>query len=127
VLIEKIKEGVYLKEKKGDYRIVYPVKKNLDKPFKKGNIHWFNLITGGSWNKLLATVFIVVMIILLAWSYHHDNAACMEIYNDISKTCDICQSYKNLEIYNTPSPVSSFINNDTNNPYYDWEDINLLR
>ena len=44
-------DGSYLKKDElFGYRVIYPYK-NPD-----GTIHWFNLLTGGSWAKLIVTL-----------------------------------------------------------------------
>jgi len=46
---------IYLREKKGKYRVVYPIK-NED-----GSWNWKNMISGGDWwNLVWVTIFIVV-------------------------------------------------------------------
>ena len=82
-MIEYNDDGSYLK--KDDwfgYRIIYPVK-NRD-----GTINWFNLLTGGSWGKLIVTCIIVLLIMFSVYAYKKDVTTCYEV---IKNPCDYCE------------------------------------
>ena len=83
--IEKIKDDLYIQRSKlSGWKIVYPIKKDLDKPYTLDNIHWKNLLTGGGWFKLLVTIFIFAIIIFSVWAYLNDTKICREL---ISNSC----------------------------------------
>ena len=66
--IEINSEKIYLKKSKiFGWTVVYPTK-NPD-----GSINWFNLITGGSWLRLVA--LIVIIIIILGFFYEYSTQA----------------------------------------------------
>ncbi len=89
--MKQLKQGVYLKEgKKGNFRLIYPIKKDPDKPYSINNINWFNFITGGSWDKLFTLIFIIVMILFLSWTYYHDIESYRDVYSDPCKYCQDC-------------------------------------
>ncbi len=90
--MQKLKKGVYLHEgKKGEFRLIYPIKKDIDKPYGLNNMNWFNFFTGGSWNKLFTLGFIIFMIIFLAWTYQHDVEAYKDVYSDPCGYCPQCK------------------------------------
>ena len=75
-------DGSYLKKDElFGYRVIYPYK-NPD-----GTIHWFNLLTGGSWAKFVVTLLIVALIIFSVWAYKTDVSTCYEV---IENPCDYC-------------------------------------
>lgn len=78
--LKKLDEGIYLKKNKGKYSLIYPIKKDLSKPFKKGNIDWKNVwgIRNKQW---LTTIFILAIIFFSIWAYKHD----IELYRDIAQ------------------------------------------
>lgn len=60
-------EKVYLKKSKAfGWSVVHPIK-NED-----GTINWFNLLTGGSWWKLLIVAVIVILILGCVYQYSKD-------------------------------------------------------
>jgi len=86
-MIEKIREGLYIKKDKFGYRVIYPVR-NEDR-----TINWFNLLTGGTWWKLLKVIVIVLLILGMVWSYKHDIGACLEFQDTI------CDNIMNISAY----------------------------
>jgi hypothetical protein len=77
-------DGSYLKKDElFGYRVIYPYK-NPD-----GTIHWFNLLTGGSWAKFGVTLLIVALILFSVWAYKTDVATCYEVIKD---PCDYCDN-----------------------------------
>jgi len=83
--IAEIKDGVEVHHNKfWGYRIVHPLK-NTD-----GKINYFNLITGGSWGRFFTVVIIVVLILIMSWSYAHDTKACRDLIENI------CDYYVNI-------------------------------
>ena len=94
-------DGSYLKKDElFGYRVIYPYK-NPD-----GTIHWFNLLTGGSWAKFVVTLFIVALIIFSVWAYKTDVATCYEV---IKNPCDYCDnSYPTLNTGNNKIDLSGW-------------------
>ena len=81
-------DGSYLKKDMFGYRVIYPYK-NPD-----GSINKFNLLTGGSWARLIVVLLIVALIMFSVWAYKTDVATCYEIIKD---PCDYCDnSYPTL-------------------------------
>lgn len=65
--IEIDKETIYLKKSPFfKWGVVYPLK-NED-----GSINWFNLLTGGTWARLISVVIIVFLILLVVYQYSSD-------------------------------------------------------
>lgn len=89
-MLKKLSDGVYLKQDKDNYSIVKPIRKDLDKPFSSSNIHWKNLLIGGSWGSLFKTMLILAIILFGVWSYSYDTAQCREI---IEEPCGYCCGY----------------------------------
>lgn len=79
MIIEKIREGLYIKKDKFGYKVIYPIKND------DGTTNWFNLLTGGTWYKLIFTIIVVLLILGMCYSYYHDVKACLEFQNNI---CD---------------------------------------
>jgi|TARA_R100000093_G_scaffold71653_1_gene48215 hypothetical protein len=84
--IEKIREDLYIQKSKLGNKIVYPIKKDLDKPYSRDNIHLKRLLIG-DWNKLIGLVVFVVFLLLLSFAYYHDTSECRAI---IESPCDYC-------------------------------------
>jgi len=77
-------DGSYIKKDKlFGYRIIYPFK-NPDR-----SINWFNVITGGSWGKLIVCMIIVLLILFSVYAYKKDVANCLEV---IENPCDYCDN-----------------------------------
>lgn len=60
-------------------RRVYPV---LD---QDGFIIWFNLFTGGSWFKLLTTLFIIAVMLGFIVEYHNNFSTCAKVFSDLNE------------------------------------------
>jgi hypothetical protein len=72
---------VFIKERKRlGPGIVYPIKKDLSKPFSKDNTNWKHLFFGGSILRFLFSSSWVLIILFAAWSYSHDIAAYKLVY-----------------------------------------------
>lgn len=77
----KIDEKTYLKKsKKGDYRLIYPIKDS------KGNFIWKNFLIGGKVSNLFLILFILSLVLYLSWGYRADINAYQEY---IEKNCNI--------------------------------------
>jgi len=72
--VEKIREGLYIKHSKFfGSRVIYPIKND------DGSINWFNILTGGSYGKLLILLIILFLIFFMTYSYMRDVKLCREI------------------------------------------------
>ena len=100
---EKIRDGLYVKKSFDGYRVVYPMKKDIDatpEPFSSGwfkNINWFNLLTGGNWWKLIKIALIVSLLLFSVWAYRRDTQVCQElgttICNNLVNITMMCSHY----------------------------------
>jgi hypothetical protein len=66
-MVEEIKPNLFVVKTKKGYRQVFPIKKDLSKPFGKGNINWRNLLIGSTQGLILT---ILVIVILLSYTIH---------------------------------------------------------
>ena len=88
---EKIRDGLYVKKNFDGYRVVYPIKKDIDatpKPFSSAwckNINWFNLVTGGNWWKVIKVSFLIFIILFSVWAYKRDTEFCQNLEQDICR------------------------------------------
>lgn len=76
-------EKIWMKKSMGEWKVVYPIT-NED-----GSINWFNLITGGSWIKLLIVIVIVLMIIGVFYEYTTNLNFCNQLINNINNQTNI--------------------------------------
>jgi len=81
------KEKVYLKKSGfGEYRVVYPIKKDLNKKFTFKNTNWKNFIYGGMENTLMV-LFIVLLTLGFFYVYYHDTS---EMQKVVENPCMYC-------------------------------------
>ena len=85
--IEKIKEDLYIQKGLFGYKIVYPIKKDLDRPLSLENINWKNLLIG-SWKQFLTLIIFLAIIFFFIWAYKHDMAVCQEM---LKNPCQFCK------------------------------------
>lgn len=105
MLKEKVKlsngDEVWLGGKK-EYRVIYPIKKDMDKPFGLDNIDWKgkwkNIWLGGSWRKFFQTLFVILIILASVLAYRHDTAACFKILQDPQSICNYRYYGSNLAL-----------------------------
>ena len=74
--IEKIREGLYIKESFDGPRVVYPIKND------DGSWNWFHILTGGSLWRLAKLILIVLLVLGMSWSYMRDTRACRDLMED---------------------------------------------
>lgn len=87
----KIREGVYLKTTGKSESIIYPPKKDLNKPFYADNVNWKNFLIGGSWNRFITMCIIIAIICLISYGYYHDIKEYKTFYeNTIKEPCKLC-------------------------------------
>lgn len=91
--IEKIRENLYIKKGWDGYRVVYPNKIDLDKPFQKGNINWKNVI--GRWPFWIKGLFFLILLYAFVQGYLHDTKQCRDFVNNIDTVCYQYQSVIN--------------------------------
>lgn len=82
--IEKIRDGLYVKESFDGYRVVYPMKND------DGTFNWRNILLGGNYWKFMKTLFIIFVLLGISWSYVHDINAYKSIAED---PCGYCYQY----------------------------------
>jgi len=75
--VEKIRDGLYVKNSFDGYRVVYPFKND------DGTWNWFNFITGGNYWKLIKVGLILLMLLGLSWSYMRDVGVCIDLTEKI--------------------------------------------
>lgn len=80
MVIEEIKPNLYVqKTRLGEYRVVYPIKKDLDKSFTWDNIHWKNLCLGSGWGNIITLAVFLLVVSLMAYGYAHDTELCRDV------------------------------------------------
>jgi hypothetical protein len=85
--IEKIKENLYIQKTPFGYKIVNPIRKDIDKPLTKDNIHWKRLLIG-DWSRFISTLVFILLILLVSWSYSHDTAECRDVIENLGEYCE---------------------------------------
>jgi hypothetical protein len=101
--IEEVKPNLFVvekinkKSKKVSYRQVYPIIKDITKPFGKGNINWKNLFRVD-----FGIIIILFLVAFSIWAYYHDLRAYRTMLNDecivsCSQSCHI-QNKLNLNL-----------------------------
>lgn len=77
--IEKIRDDLYIKKGWDGYRVVYPNRKDLNKPFNfKDNCNWKNILFGGHWSWSLKLLLFLIALYFFVQMYLHDTALCRE-------------------------------------------------
>jgi len=99
--IEKIRDGLYVKESFDGYRVVYPYKND------DGSTNWFNIFTGGNYWKLAKLAFILFVILGVSWSYRVDTKNCREFINNP------CRFLPNITAFCTETPIQDWMINLT--------------
>lgn len=93
--MQRLKEGVYWNGK----RIIYPIKKDMDKPLKGDNIDWKNMWGVRNSGVLVLSILLILLVLFGSWAYRHDTEECFKV---IENPCDYCS-----EMFR---PVSNFDN-----------------
>ncbi len=96
----KLKEGQYLQKVKDKYRVIYPIKKDITKKFKKGNIDWKNFILGDVTQTVIMTILIISLMVVVI-DYKSTVERCEDLVKD---PCGYCAKI-NSPIY---LPSNSF-------------------
>lgn len=83
--IEKIKDDLYIKKGWDGYRVVYPIKKDINLPWSLENTNWTNFF--GQWHFWLKSIVILAIIYFVLQSYIHDTQECRDFIQNISLVC----------------------------------------
>ena len=79
----RINKNQYLKiSKKGNGEITAPIKDPITKKF-----HWFNFLTGGSYNHLVQILAIIIIILLLSYGFYYDTKGCRDLVKNFRQKC----------------------------------------
>jgi len=118
-MIEKIRGDLYIKKGWDGYRVVYPIKKELDKPFSRKNAHWKNILIGGHWSRPLKLLLFLIALYLFTQMYLADTKLCRDFVQQITSG-DIKIIGNNNLINNNPQEITpldisniQFFNNKT--------------
>lgn len=99
--MEKLKEDLFVKKGRFGWYVVYPIKKDPDKPYTKDNINWKNLFVG-SWSSFLQMLFLFLAVGFLLFAYVHDTKECYELLENPCETYDkVCGTE---DVYNWSLP-----------------------
>jgi len=82
-------EGETINISKGRFgwAVVFPIK-NED-----GSINWFNLLTGGSWARIIMIGVLVLLICLAIWEYTHNIKILMSCFDNPIALRECTQSF----------------------------------
>ena len=84
-MLKEIADKLYSNLEKGEVegRVAY-FKKHRVYPIinEEGNINWFNLVTGGTWFKLVLALLFIVVAVGFIWEYHTNSELCIQIINE---------------------------------------------
>lgn len=83
--IEKIRDDLYVRKGWDGYRVVYPNRIDLSKPFQKGNIHWQNVI--GQWHFWVKGILFLLVLYFFVQMYKSDVKQCREFVQNIDSVC----------------------------------------
>lgn len=98
-MIEEVKPNFWIKQRAdGSWRRVYPIKKDMNKPFGKGNVSWRNFLIGGSWGNFFSILFIIIIVVLGAYGYTKDTGLCKQIQTDKAFATSWCMNFTNAQI-----------------------------
>lgn len=101
--IEKIKEDLCIKKGWDGNRIVYPYKKDLDRPFSfKDNCNWKNLLIGGHWSRPFKMFLFLVFLYLFVQMYLSDTETCRDYAENFESYCADYYSFDTPNKTNQP-------------------------
>ncbi len=100
----KLETDQYLQKIKDKYRIIYPIKKDLSKPFKKGNIRWKNLILGDV-STTMVTMIIIFSLLIVSFSYKDTVEKCNDLAENVCDYCTKLSSEQNNSFLNIAEVV----------------------
>ena len=87
-MIEKIRDDLYVKKGWDGYRVVYPIKKDLDRPFSfKDNINWKNFL--GQWHFWLKSLLFLIALYFFVQMYLADTEQCREFVDNFGYQCGL--------------------------------------
>lgn len=109
-MIEKIKltsgEEIFIKKGWDGYRVCYPNKKDLTKPFSKENAHWKNIIYGGHWSYIFKLIIFLILLYFFVQMYLQDTEICREFVENWETICSM--SHQTGEVWNMEINFSDF-------------------
>lgn len=83
--IEKIRDDLYIKKGWDGYRVAYPNKIDLSKPFQKGNINWKNVV--GHWSYWVKCILFLIALYFFVQMYLADTKQCRDYVQNIDAIC----------------------------------------
>ena len=90
--LRRLDKGVYLGKDRLGWKLVHPWR-NEDR-----TINWFNLLTGGSWWKLLLVTGIVLLILVNVAAYKRDTNLLIKNLNYVAENpCEWCDVVTDLK------------------------------
>lgn len=81
--MEKLKEGVYWTGK----RVIYPLKKDMEKPISIANLDWKNLLGIRNFSMFLMVLLLVFSLLGVSYAYKYDMQQCFEVIENPQKYC----------------------------------------
>jgi hypothetical protein len=97
--IEEVRPDFWIKQNKvGGWRRVYPIKKDMNRPFGKGNVNWLNFLIGGSWGNFMFILFVIIIVLLGVYGYTRDTGLCKQIQTDKVFASSWCVNFTNAQI-----------------------------
>lgn len=99
----KLDESTYVGKDKFGYKIINPIRKNLELPFQKGNINWKNLLVGGSWFNIVKLLILLLILGSIIYGYMLNTNECREM---VKHPKDFCEPVCKVE--NPYSPAREF-------------------
>ena len=101
-------EKVYLKKDFLGWRVVEPIKKDINEPYSVKNTNWFNLLFGGKKN-LLMLIILAIVAIMLYNGVMELNQAYKQVADNPCSFCTDCQKHTTevLNAYGKTTPKLS--------------------
>jgi len=117
--MEKIKDDLYVKKGRFGWFIVYPIKKDQDKPYTKDNINWRNLLVGST-GSFIQMIILFVLMTFLIFAYMHDTEECYEMLENP------CERFEEFCVQENPFSLGNFSIEigDTNGEGFDMAEVN---
>lgn len=101
--IEKIRDGLYIKKGWDGYRVVYPFRNDLDRPFSfRDNCNWVNVLIGGHWSFMVKLLIFLIAFYFFTQMYLHDTAVCRNYAENFKEECTKYFSSINISIVTQP-------------------------
>jgi hypothetical protein len=112
--IEKIREDLYVRKFWDGYKVVYPNRKDLEKPFSLSNANWRNILMGGRWTYILKLIIILLIIYAFVYMQLANEKQCRTFASNFTNIC--IQYYSEVVLKNNTIQDNSYLTiNDLNN------------